>query len=118
MSRVHTVRVLRGTRFPQKDAREVHGLRLAYVDVLEIEWPNGESDVMQRCLRADGTYGPFDDPTFWLRHAYQNYETAVAMTRASEERTGRLSGEPVEIVKPGHPTREIGPGDPAEWGRG
>ena len=117
------VEVLRATRFELNGNPTKFGQRLERAEILEIRWPNGETDVMEHAFRVPGSFDPQTDAVksadFWLRHTYQDYDTAVAQQRLIEERDGCLAGEPVEFVKPGE-TITIPWTDrtPEAWGRG
>ena len=118
-----TVQVLRATRFELNGNPSKHGQRLERADILEIRWPNGETDVMEHAFRVPGSFDPETDavPTadFWLRHTYQNYDVAVFEQYRVEFRDGCLLGEPVEYVKLGETvTIPWTDGTPENWGRG
>lgn len=120
----YEVQVLRATRLELNGTTGKTGsLRLERIEIMEIRWPNGETDVMEHAFRVPGSFDPDSDPVetadFWLRHTYQDYDTAVSEQRRIELEDGTLVGEPVEFVGLGaEVTIPWTYHTPEEWGRG
>lgn len=113
------VEVLRATRFELNGTPSKFDQQLERAEVLEIRWPNGETDVMAHIFRVAETFPPGASADFWMRHTYQDYDKAVSEQRRIEERDGALVGEPVEFVKLGETvTIPWTDGTPEDWGRG
>ena len=93
--------VLRVQRYKLDPEHEKNSQHLEWVELVEIRWPDGENDIMERCHRKAGTWSAAtpagDHPEFWLRFAYQSWEYATPYLEGLERGHGTLlSVEPMD----------------------
>lgn len=92
-------------------------IKLTHADVMEVEWPDGSTDVLGRTVRAPGSFDPETDPVGaiqWNRHG--DFDKAVQINLERETALGALMSGPNVLVAEGQPVMEPGP-DPSKLNR-
>lgn len=111
------IKVLRAVRFELdptvggsagKGSPQVHYSRL---DIVEIELPDGSTDVIAAGTSAGGSsgQGPGAGSDFWARCG-TDFDAAVALNESKERALGAVLSGPTVLVPEGSPVVQPGPG--------